>query len=301
MMHPQLQALTDAQHGLVAVWQLGDLGWTRKQIRCRTAGLERVYDGVVRVGPEQPGRTQRWKAATLTSPATVLSHASAADHHGIRAWPRDGGRHATVTRPGTGGMRRHRGLLVHRSAVQTSVVVRGVRCTTVERTLADLEPVLEAHEVHKAVREALRLKRTTLDALAAVAVQRRAERVAELAARYGRLGLDRCRSDAEALALVQLDAAGLPLPRVNVVVAGFEADLFFPDLRLILELDGPSFHVLKDADAQRTLAWTNAGNTVRRLPTDDVYRVPGAVVGIVRAHAVVYSRQWEPVAPPSPH
>ncbi len=289
-MHPEIKKLTDEQFGLVAVWQLRALGWTRKQIRCRIAGLTRVHDGVLRSGPEQAARTQRWKAATLTAPGTTLSLASAGDHLGIRSWPRQGGSHATVTRPGSGGSRSADGVLVYRSTVlgpgQTAMV-RGVLCTTVERTLVDLAPVIERHELRKAVREALRLKLTTPDRLlAALGLHDRRRGVAVLQAivgRYAHLQLHRCRSDAEALALAQLDAAGLPLPLVNVQVAGYEADLYFPDLRLVLEVDGPSFHVLKDSDARRTEAWTAAGNLVRRLPSDDVFRRGGAVPAVVQA------------------
>lgn len=290
-MHPEIKRLTDDQLGLVAVWQLVELGWTRKQIRCRIAGLTRVHDGVLRAGPRQAGRTQRWKAATLTAPDTVLSFASAGDHLKLRTWPRDGGLHATVTRPGSGGRRRSDGVLVHRSSLLGAdeiAVVRGVACTTVERTLIDLVGVITWSELGKALREALRQGLTTHDRLRAAldrhARRRKVPALRGLIDRYARLQLHRCRSDAEALALVQLDTAGLPLPRVSVEVAGYEADLYFPDLRLILEIDGPSFHVLKDADARRTLAWTAAGNTVRRIPSDDVFKVPGAVVGIVRAH-----------------
>lgn len=292
MLHPELRELTDEQHGLAAVWQLRQRGWTSKMVRCRTAGLERVHSGVVRIGAPHEGRTQRWMAATLTAPATVLSHASAADLLGIRAWPRDGGSHATVTRPGRGRVQKMGNVLVHRSALLDPVdviVFRGVVTTRPERTILDLTQAVSIWEVRKSLREALRLERTTIEALEHALQRRYARRagvvlVRELVERYRRLQLHRCRSDAEAIVLEQLHRAGLPMPLVNVLVAGFEADLFFPDLRLILEIDGPSFHVLKDSDARRTQAWTAAGNTVRRLPSDTVFRDPTAAPSTVRLH-----------------
>lgn len=74
--------------------------------------------------------------------------------------------------------------------------------------------------------------------------------------------------------MVLLREAGRPVPRLNVRVAGEEADLVWPDHRLIIELDGPQFHLDVGADASKQQAWEAAGWTVRRLPTDDVYRHP---------------------------
>lgn len=291
MLHPDLRELADAQLDLVAVWQLLARGWTEKQVRCRTAGAPRMHRGVLRIGAARPGREQRWKAATLTTPDTVLALASAADLHGVRAWPGDGGRHATVVRPGGGGLRRMDGLVVARSTLLGPAdvcLVRGIRVTRVERTLIDLAAVLAPGEIRQPLREALRLRRTTILDLE-VALERYARRagtpeIRALVERFGRLGLDRCRSDAEALAMEQLLLAGLPLPMVNVTIAGFEADLVFPDLLLIVEIDGPSFHVLKDGDARRTAAWSDAGYTVRRLPSDDVFAADDAVPNLVRRH-----------------
>lgn len=291
MLHPEIRSLADAQLDLVAVWQLRERGWTQKQVLCRTAGLTRLHSGVMRIGSAQTGRDQRWKAAQLTTPDTVLGLASAGDLHGVRPWPRDGGLHATVIRPGGGGIRTMDGLVVNRSTLlgdDDVCEVRGIRTTRVERTLIDLAGVLDAYEIRKPLREALRLKRTTILDME-VALNRYARRAGTVEIRalvelYGRLQLDRCRSDAEALAMEQLVRAGLPLPMVNVVVGGYEADLAFPDLGLLIELDGPSFHVLKDADAKRTAAWVQAGYTVHRRPTDDVYADHDAVPGIVRRH-----------------
>jgi len=290
MLHPEIRALADAQLDLVAHWQLRGLGWSAKQVRCRTADLPRVHDGVMRIGRAQDGRVQRWMAATLTTPDTVLGLASAADLHGVRPWPRDGGGHATVIRPGGGGVRTMDRLVVARSTMlgEDDVTrIRGVRVTRVERTLIDLGAVLPPYELRRAMREALRLKRTTILDLE-VALHRYPRRpgtpaVRTLVERYAVLQLDRCRSDPEAYAMELLHAAGLPLPLVNVEIGGYEADLVFPALRLIIEIDGPSFHVLKDADARRTLAWTAAGYKARRVPSDDVYAQPELIPRIVRA------------------
>ena len=47
--------------------------------------------------------------------------------------------------------------------------------------------------------------------------------------------LDRCRE------------IGLPAPQLNVDVEGFEVDCFWPDLRLVVELDSRTHHELRAA------------------------------------------------------
>ena len=50
-----------------------------------------------------------------------------------------------------------------------------------------------------------------------------------------------------------------PLPTLNVRRAGEEADLSWPRLRLIIELDGGPFHLDVGEDARKQAAWEGAG------------------------------------------
>jgi hypothetical protein len=295
MIDPRLMALAAAQDDLVAVWQL--TGWTADQVRHRTAGFERVHDGVLRIGRAPLTERQRWRAATLTTPTTVLGFASAGTHDGY--WRQDGGA-AVVIRPGRGGPVTLGGrsprtrssfltaappptgrLLVTRSACLTEadIIRDGAPPRTAPgRTLIDLAPHVTDGQLRKAFREALRLRRATAGDVLAAAERHRGRhgvaRVRTLADRYVRLPIDRCRSDAEAMALELLDAAGRPIPRVNDVVAGEEADQWFPDLGRIIEIDSRGFHQLKDDDARKTAAWRAAGLRVDRISSDDVFDHP---------------------------
>jgi very-short-patch-repair endonuclease len=94
--------------------------------------------------------------------------------------------------------------------------------------------------------------------------------------------LSRCRSDAEALAVVTLHDAKVPTPDINVHIAGEEADLSWRDRRLILEIDGGSFHQDKLEDARKTAIWRAAGWHVRRLPSDVVYDDPDRLIRAAR-------------------
>jgi Protein of unknown function (DUF559) len=93
-------------------------------------------------------------------------------------------------------------------------------------------------------------------------------------ARYSGLPLERARSGAEVRALEVLREAGRPLPRLNLRIAGEEADLSWSRMRLIIEIDGGPFYLDIGEDARKEACWEAAGWTVRRLPSDDVYDHP---------------------------
>src|SRR5690348_9713528 len=110
-MHVHLQKLASTQHDVVAAWQLVAAGWTRAMVDHHVAHhcWQLVYPGVYAVNHGPLTRRQRWIAATLTTPDSVLSHASAAACWGFRPWE---ARFETITRPGNGGPRRKGGVLV---------------------------------------------------------------------------------------------------------------------------------------------------------------------------------------------
>jgi very-short-patch-repair endonuclease len=112
--------------------------------------------------------------------------------------------------------------------------------------------------------------------------------------------LERAREQAEILGLVILDdaslnagftrseaerrlkqlckQAGLPIPRTNARVAGYEVDAYWPAHRLIVEVDGWQYHRTRQAferDRRKDAALTAAGNRVvritwRRLTTETI-------------------------------
>jgi very-short-patch-repair endonuclease len=75
--------------------------------------------------------------------------------------------------------------------------------------------------------------------------------------------------------------AGCGRVTLNPVIAGEEADLVFPERRLIIEIDGGPFHLDRGADARKEAAWRSAGWTVRRIPSEDVYARPKKLVALV--------------------
>ncbi|MEA2397050.1 MAG: hypothetical protein QOK25_606 [Thermoleophilaceae bacterium] len=283
-----LRELAADQYDLVAAWQLLDRGWTRRMIDhgVEDRGWGVVHPGVYALTSAPLTQSQKWMAATLTAPGTVLSHGSAGACWGFRSWP---GSFEAVTRPGNGGPRRMGNVRVYRSRRLEGDVARreGVPITTATRTLIDLARRLGPRATGRTLREALRLKTTTTGALLASLESHEGRPgtavLLELAARYARVPYSRTRSDAEAFALELLQDAGVEAPRVNTRIAGEEADLWWPERRLIIEIDGPQYHRFAEEDARKQALWEAAGQTVRRIPSGVVYERPTRLIALARA------------------
>lgn len=272
--------VAERQFGRISRAQLLEAGMSANAIthRVQTGRLVIVDCGVFAFAPvlaHDPWG--RWMAATLSHPGNALSRLSATVARGILSLE---GPLVTVTRDGSGGPRRLGNAIVHRCDLPDGDVteLRGIPITTVPRTLIDIASTVSEKALARAVREAVRLGQVTLpelgDALGRFRGRRGIRALAETVARYSGLPLERARSGAEVVAMELLRAAGTPLPRLNVDVAGEEADLSWPAWRLIIEIDGGPFHRDRGEDARKEIVWRKAGWEVRRLPSDDVYERP---------------------------
>ena len=275
----RLLELLEGQWNRVSLAQMQALGYTRREVNDRVlAGrLRAVHQGVFAGRPFLDDPRGRWMAATLTAPGTCLSHASSAALHGF--WDR-WRQVETVTRPGSGGPRRLDGLFVYRSLTLAgnTMTVDGIPTTTPERAIIETAPYVDDPGLARAVREAMRTGRTNAaDLLRAVdkhARRRGTRRVLRASARYAGLPVSKARSGAEVRALMVLRDACRLVPLLNEKVAGEEADLIWPDERLIIEIDGGPFHQDVGEDARKEAVWRAAGWCVRRLPSGDVYDAP---------------------------
>ena len=82
-----IRRLAERQHGIVARWQLLELGLGVRlnQDRAEAGILIPVFQGVFALGHRRIGRRGRWMAAVLASgPGAVLSHGSAMTLWGLR-------------------------------------------------------------------------------------------------------------------------------------------------------------------------------------------------------------------------
>jgi hypothetical protein len=281
----RLLELLEGQWNRVSLKQIEALGYTRLDMsRWVAAGrLRVVHEGVFAGRPFFDDQLGRWMAATLTAPGTCLSHASSAALHGFwdRRRPIE-----TVTRPGSGGPRRIDGLFVYRSVTLNgnTMTVDGIPTTTPERAIIEMAPYVDDPGLARAVREALRIKKTASEGLLRAVDdhfrRRGTRRVLRTLASYAGLPVNRARSGAEIRALMVLRSAGRSLPRLNHKVAGEEADLSWPAEQLIIEIDGGPFHQDIGEDARKEAVWRSAGWTVLRLPSDDVYDDPQRLLAL---------------------
>ena len=159
---------------------------------------------------------------------------------------------------------------MHRSSTLTPADVtiqHGIRTTSPSRTLLDIAPCLTDAALMRAVNDGRLAGYLRFDALAGLPA--RSPGVPG-AARLERLitGETPTRSRWEDSSKRFLRRSGLPMPAMNVWVEGYEVDAWFPDERLIVELDttasaATAAHSRATASETRRCsppAWTRSGS-----------------------------------------
>lgn len=198
MRDARLAELAGRQFNRISRVQLFELGFSDDAITHRVEAGRLVVreQAVYAVAPVSDDDWGRWMEATLTAPGTVLSRISAASAWGTWSLPRP---FETVTRPGSGGRRRFGGILVYRCSTLAGDCTRrrGIPITTIERTLLDLACDVSQRTLARAVRESVRLRRTSLlalgEALGRYRGRRGAGRLGQAVARYAGLPIERAR------------------------------------------------------------------------------------------------------------
>jgi very-short-patch-repair endonuclease len=152
-----------------------------------------------------------------------------------------------VTTVSSGRTRQRGSILVHETgdlSTQDRTVLDDIPVTSLARTLVDLAAVVDATRLGRAFEEAERIQ--MLDVRAVEEVLRRSngrkgtKRVRALLAERRtatdtREGLERDFADV-------IRQAGLPIPAYNALIEGFLVDAVWMDRKLIVEIDGYSFH-----------------------------------------------------------
>jgi very-short-patch-repair endonuclease len=123
--------------------------------------------------------------------------------------------------------------------------VGGIPVTSVARTLLDLAETISPTQLRRAYEQAERLRILDVGAIRSLLARSNGRRgVAALRAllEYDPSPASETRSELESLFLDLVREAGLPLPNVNVMVEGFEVDAYWPDAKLVVELQGYRNH-----------------------------------------------------------
>jgi very-short-patch-repair endonuclease len=288
-----LLALAASQHGVVALSQLLELGFSASAVRSRVAAgrLHRVHQGVYAVGRPEISRDGRYMAAVLAcAPDAFLSHASAGALHEIRLTAQTRIDVTVAVR----SARRHRGLRIHRSTSlrpADCVRIRNIPCTSLALTLCDLAATIPVGALEQACARAEANHRLDMAAIDDV-----------LGRRQGRPGTAKLRqvlgrgpltspgaSELELRFLSLCRHAGLPEPEINqhVPLAGEEikVDFVWRDRRLIVETDGYETHggaLAFQNDRRRDQLLQSEGWRVVRFTWDDVVRRSEHVIRVLQ-------------------
>lgn len=239
--------LADAQHGVVTRRQLLSLGLGAGALehRLRTRRLVRLHRGVYAVGHRALAPRGHQLAAVLAcGPGAVLSHKSAGALWELLVTAQ---LRIDVTVPGTSRAPRRGRIRLHRArelVEEDLAEVDGIPVTSPARTLLDLAGTLNRAQLLRAVEQSQRCGRLNLPAIERVIgrhpTRRGAGQLRALLRQY--VGPVPVRSELERRFLELATDSGLPTPQVNVKVAGLEVDVYWPQWRLVVELDGRAFH-----------------------------------------------------------
>lgn len=230
--------LAERQLGYAKRCQLLELGANRSWIRDQVARhyLVPVHAGVYGVGHAPRHAHCRAMAAVLAcGEGAALSHQAAAAMWDVADWPAT----LEVTAP---SRRTHPGLITHRSRTLDARSIRrrhGVRVTSPARTVLDLQPRLTDDRLVRLVND-LRMAGHLRDA--------EFDELCERSGRVRRLLGDDALTESELEDLFRRFVARhrLPMPQVTVrrVIGGRRRrlDAFYPDAKLIIELDSWRYH-----------------------------------------------------------
>ena len=292
-----LARIGERQHGLVTTADAATAGIGRWCLtsRERAGRMHRVYRGVYALGTPPTSDHARWLAAVLAcGPAAALSHTSAA-----RLWQlpiRLHGHEIHVSAQRTKNhesppqvrLHRPRGLLAHEVTRES-----GIPVTTVPRTLLDLGKLCSAHSLARLVHEAQRRNLLSATAFAQALAERpkgSGVRTARRALQLVEAGSAGSRSRLEERFLAMVITAGLPEPRMNVLVpvaAGrhVEVDFLWPGHQLCVEVDGPTHltHQARRDDRARTVLLEAAGFLVLRFTPDQIEPAGGGSAALQQA------------------
>jgi very-short-patch-repair endonuclease len=283
------------QRGLITREQLRALGIGDRAISRRIAcgRLHRVFRGVYRVGHEAPAPHSRELAALMAVGAgCVLSFDAAAHPWRLRDEP-PATIDITTTRRGPGS---REGITVHRvRALAAADWVRheGLLVTSPARTVVDLASrMLDAEDVAALLDRAAALRLTTPTAIRGALARRPDTRGTRLLREAVAESAPFTRSRAERMLRSLVVGAGLPAPRTNTKVCGFEVDAHWPEAGLVVEFDSWTHHRSRAAferDRRRDVILQLSGMRVLRVTWRRLTGEPEAVAAEI-AQALTIGR-----------
>jgi very-short-patch-repair endonuclease len=275
-----LEEVAARQHGVFALWQVR-LSASAVRSRVSRGKLHRIRRGVYSLSPVLTAEARFMAAVLACGPHAVLSHRSAAHVWAIRPTSRP---LFEVTVP-HGAAKSKTGIQVHEARHIKPVLVDGIPCTSVARTIVDCAEILPLYSIENMIDRAEQLHLFDLRAVEA-----------ELCGRHGAKPLGRVlrryrpdpgtRNRMERIMLGICRANDFPEPEVNVYVAGEERDFVWRDRRVIAETDGRERHDTTrqfEEDRRKDQTAIAAGWTVLRFTWRQIADEPARVAAVLAA------------------
>lgn len=283
------------QHGVVALWQLLACGLSPKAIRHRVGRgrLFRLHRGVYAVGRAEVAPEGRVLAAVLAAGAgSVASHASAGLLLRIQPAGTDGAAGLSpvdVTQVRRSSPRDRAGIRCHETRDLDGRDLRWVGpipTTSAARTVLDVAGTDSDRTAERMLAQALRSKLTTAAEVRSLVTRAHGHHGGGILARLIDTGPAFDRSTAERLLLELIRRSGLPEPRTNARVGGYEVDAWWPDLDVVVEFDSLTFHgdvLAFSRDRRKSRRLQAAGYDVVPVVWTDLTEAPEVVVADLSA------------------
>jgi hypothetical protein len=277
-------ALSARQFGRITWAQLRTLDVSGGTIRrwVATGYLVPVLPHVYAVGHLAPDpRAGLFSLVLFAGPGAELSHGTSAHWRGWLRYPVSRTHISTprrVAAPATG-------VLIHCRRELDRELINGVPCTTVTQTLLDLAATERLKLVRKALAQ-LDYERKLRSRAIREACGRGKPGSAALLTALGSYipAMARTKSELEDDFLLLCQEFEVPIPEVNTFVHGIEVDCHWPQLGLVVELDGDGNHgtsAQRNRDQRNALKLRAHGLTVIRYSYDQVTYSPAAVAADV--------------------
>jgi very-short-patch-repair endonuclease len=277
-------AIAKRDKDIITRQELLELGFHPKAIqhRVRKRRLHPQARGVYSVGsPNLTTYGRLMVAIKSCGRDAVLSHLSAAVLWGI--WKREPSQiHVTVPADRNP---RPKGVMVHRRGLEATTKRHGIPVTTVLQTLIDCAPACSPQQRERMINQS-----DALDLLPANVLHEQLRGRTEPGAVMLRRILDRdafvlTDSVLEQLFIPIALRAGLPKPLTQQWVNGYKVDFYWPDLDLIVEVDGHRYHrtpLEQRRDLERAHAHAKAGLACRRFSYWHVAKEASYVEGFLK-------------------
>jgi predicted transcriptional regulator of viral defense system len=279
-------SLAGRQCGLITRAQIRALGVVSGTVaRWVDAGyLIPVLPHVYAVGHRTADdRTRLLSLALFAGPDAALSHGTAAHHRGWLRYPVRAIHISTPRRIRT----RFRSVVFHNEREIERELVNGIPCTTVTQTLLDVAATEPRKLVHRCLAQLDYERKLSPIAIRAACGRGRPGSTRLLTALDSYMPqLARTKSDLEDDFLYLCQRFNIPLPQVNLELHGEEPDCYWPESRLVVELDGDGNHgtpAQRRRDRRKDMKLRSHGLAVVRYDSDQVNHDAATVAADVLA------------------